>query len=187
MTLRKLLLFAAAAVAVSTTTFAAILVVDQSAPAADPPIPFTWAVGGGQVLSQTVTAGVAGRLWEVRVPIGCAGGDVLLQIRDVTPAGLPGPTVLYSRTFSGEDFPEVVTSEFRSFRLIGRPVRFAAGDRLTISLANETSTCGVWPGPLGSSYAGGGGWAEGDDGSVVSLSVGTDREDLPFMTIVQAR
>ena len=47
-------------------------VLDQESPVADP-IPFTWALDGpsGQVLYQSLTVGLRGRLAELRLPIGC--------------------------------------------------------------------------------------------------------------------
>jgi len=181
----RMLLTAAAAMVAATVVVAATLVIDQSAPASPAPIPFTWAVGGSthQVLSQTITAGVDGRLREVRVPIGACTADVVLEVRDVTPAGHPGETLLYSRTYPSSDFDVVVTADFATLRLTGRPVRLSAGDTFAISLSSPGS-CGVWPGPIGDSYAGGNGWAKGD-GPIVPLSLGTDRADLPFVTIMQ--
>ena len=164
-------------------------VVDQSAPTDPGPIPFTHAVGGPseQVLSQTVTAGVDGRLREVRVPMGCGSGEVVLEIRDVNAEGQPGPTLYRSLSFDAGDFPVPVTDEFRSMRITGRPVRFAPGDMFAISLSNPTGSCGVWPGPVGDPYTGGTGWADPNDGPMVPLSLGTGRDDLPFQTVMMTR
>jgi hypothetical protein len=189
MTYRTLLLAATAAAASTAVGMAAALVVDQSAPAAPPPIVGTWAVGGPseQVLSQTVTAGVDGRLREVRIPIGCGSGEVLLEVRNVNPAGQPGGTVLYSRTYRLALFETIVSDAFTSLPLHGPPLRFSAGDTFAISLSNPTGSCGVWPGPIGNPYAGGTGWADPNDGSIVPLSLGTGQDDLPFVTIMQTR
>ncbi len=166
---------------------AATLVVDQQAPPAVSPADFTFAVGGPheQVLSQTVTAGVAGRLWQVNVPIGCENGTVILEIRDVDSSGQPGPTLLYTRGYPASHFPGIVTDAFQPLRLIGHPVRFAAGDTFTISLSNPTGSCGLWPGPVGDPYPGGTGWADADDGPIVPVSLGYGTDDLPFQTIVR--
>ena len=164
----------------------ASLVLDQSSPAQSPPAAFTIAVGGpvSQVVSQTVTAGVSGRLRAVEVPIGCDSGELILEIRDVDGAGQPGPTLYFNDSYDIAAFPVVVTDEFRRIRLRGMPVTFAAGERFAISLSNPTGSCGLWPGPAGDPYAGGTGWADASDGPIVPLSLsGTD--DIPFRTFVQ--
>lgn len=164
----------------------ASLVLDQSSPTETPPAPFTIAVGGpvSQVVSQTVTAGISGRLRAVEVPLGCASGQVILEIRDVDASGQPGPTVHFSDTYDFDDFPEIVTDTFRRLRLHGPPVTFAAGDRFAISLSNPTGSCGLWPGPAGDPYAGGQGWADASDGPIVPLS-GNGTDDIPFRTFIQ--
>jgi hypothetical protein len=162
-------------------------VLDQEAPAEMPPAPFTFAVGGPteQVLFQTVTAGLDGRLRAVEVPIGCDSGTVILEIRDVDALGQPGPTVLATHAFAASDFPAFVDDTFQRLRLRGMPLRFAAGDTFTIALSNPTGSCGIWPGPEGDAYSGGTGWADGNDGPLVPLGLGSGREDMPFRTFVQ--
>ncbi len=179
----------------STSAFAAPPVLDQSSPA-DPSATFTYAVGGPsvQVLSQTLTVGLSGRLAEVRVPIGCESGQVILQITDVdtstgVPGGLPGSSVLAERRYRANLFPEVVTADFQSLSLGGR-VGVTVGDRIAIVLSNPTGSCGVQPGPagpvVGDPYAGGTGWAEDTiNVSPVPLSTGTGTDDLPFQTFVR--
>jgi hypothetical protein len=161
---------------------------DQSSPAAVAPIPFTHAVGGAseQVVSQTVTVGVTGRLISVQVPIACAGGRLTLEIRDVNAAGQPGDTVLRNITYPvGVPGGGDVTADLRTLRISGPPLNFSAGDRFAISLSNRTGSCGVWPGPIGNPYAGGSGWADANDGPVVELSLGNGRDDMPFATVVR--
>jgi hypothetical protein len=141
------------------------LVVDQvSGPAVAPAI--TVAVGGpsAQVIGQTVTAGVTGRLWAIEVPIGCVDGELTLEIRNVTTSGTPGP-VVYSRRVhrpasSPELFDPVVTNEFKRLRLGGPPVRLVAGETFSFVLRNPTSSCGVWP--PAADYGGGILWYQGD-------------------------
>jgi hypothetical protein len=81
-------------------------------------------VGGPreQVISQTVTAGVAGRLRAIEVPIACGSGELVLEIRDVDGLGQPGPTVFFSDTYDIEDFPGPVDGTFRRLRLQGMPL-----------------------------------------------------------------
>ncbi|HSC27095.1 MAG TPA: hypothetical protein VLD67_07465, partial [Vicinamibacterales bacterium] len=130
--------------------------------------------------------GVAGRLRAVEVPIGgCAGGTILLEIRDVNADGTPGPTVLSSETFAGIDFAAPVTEAFRRLRIRGMTARFGVGDTFAISLSNIGGSCGIWRGPTGDPYSGGTGWADANDGPIVPLSLGTDRDDMPFRTFVQ--
>lgn len=184
-------------VAVSAFAQPSRLVVDQTnAPVADPA--FTLAVGGqsDQYLAQTVTVGVPGRLWEVRLPIGCASGELVLEIRDVDAEGKPGPRVFRRLTFDAEShpalFPDVLTDEFRSLRITGRPLTFSAGDTFSIVVANTdspTATCGVWPAGPDDDYLAGQGWFLGAFGGVriwYPLDVGQSNatQDLPFMTVV---
>jgi hypothetical protein len=185
---RRLFVAGAVASASIAVGVAAALVVDQSAPTAPLPVGFTWAVGGlsEQVLSQSVTAGIDGRLREVRIPIGCASGEVVMEIRDVNAAGEPGGTVLYSESYRLALFDPIVTDEFTSLRVLGPPVRFTAGDRFAILLSNPTGSCGVWPGPVGDPYAGGKGWSDANDGPLVPLLGSRGTDDLPFITIMQA-
>lgn len=178
----------AAAALVSTAVFAAAPVLDQSAPA-DPGAPFTWALGGptNQVLAQTVTVGIGGRLPEVRVPIGCSSGTVVAEIRDVDVTGEPGTTVLVRRRYRADFFPVIVSATFQPLRLGGR-VRVSVGDRVAIVLSNPTGSCGVQPGPSGDPYAGGTGFSSDDldPGVWVPLNTGMgSTDDLPFQTYVR--
>jgi hypothetical protein len=188
MRFRTLLTAAAGVITTSAVGIAAVRMIDQSSPPDAAPIPFTHAVGGpaDQVISQTVTAGVDGRLWEVRVPIGCDSGALILEIRDLS-VDLPGPTVLYQREYRIRDFPTPVTDDFRTLRILGPPVRLSAGDTYTISLSNPTGSCGIWPGPVGDPYPAGAGWADPNDGPIVPISLGTGRDDIPFVTVMQTR
>lgn len=165
-------------------------VIDQSAPPADvTDAPFTWAIGGGssQILYQMVTAGIDGRLMEVRVPLACATGTLRLEIRDVDAAGLPGGSVLRARAFPATRFPGPVTDEYRVLA-VRPPLPLNAGDRFAITLSNETGACGVWPSPTGDTYPGGQGYALAAPNVVlVPLGLGTGREDLPFETVVHPR
>jgi hypothetical protein len=159
-------------------------VLDQQSPAEVPPAPVSFAVGGPreQVVSQTVTVGIAGALRAIEVPIGCTDGEVLLEIRDVDGLGQPGINVLTSESFPASDFPVAVTDSFQRLRLRGMPVRFSPGETFAISLSNSTGSCGIWPGPEGNPYAGGTGWADSNDGPIGPLGT---REDLPFRTFVR--
>jgi hypothetical protein len=178
----------------------AVFVLDQGALPADGPPLFVHVVGGQdpQVLSQTVTARVSGRLWAVNVPIACLDGQLILEIRDVSDGGQPGPTLLSSTTFRGGQLPGgPLTGEYRSLKVRGRPVELMAGEKFTISLGNPTGNCAVWP-TSGldvdpDPYPHGTGWAENathPEWDPVLLSIGEpafQRDDIPFQMIVQVR
>lgn len=160
--------------------------IDQSAPADAPP---TLAIGGAtqQVVSQTVTAGRDGVLVAVRAPLSCADGTLVVELRNVDASGHPGPTILKSATFPAASLGGDVTSAFRNFRIAGdgAPLRLTAGQRFAISFSNPTGSCGLWPGPVGDPYGGGSGWADGNDGPIVPVSLGTGRDDIPFRTVLR--
>ena len=113
----------AAAVVVSTSVLVAqaSLVLDQSSPSQPPPANISFAVGGlhHQVLSQTVTTGVSGRLRAVEVPIGCESGRLILEIRDVDGNGQPGGTAIFTESYDIADFPSPLTDAFVRIRLRG--------------------------------------------------------------------
>ncbi|MCC7241252.1 MAG: hypothetical protein IT180_04960 [Acidobacteria bacterium] len=172
----------------ATAALAQFRVVDQSSPAAaTDDVPFTWAIGGGsgQVLFQTVTAGIRGWLREIRVPLACADGVLRIEIRDVDPAtGEPGTTVRRARNFAARRFDGPVTDEFQVLGVFP-PLRMTPGDQFAFVLSNATGSCGVWPGPVGDPYAGGGGWFfAAPNTTIAPLGLGTGREDLPFETVV---
>lgn len=198
----KHVLLSVAASGVAATAFAQTpLVVDQSNdPVAVPPN--SLAVGGqsDQYLAQTVTVGIAGRLWEVRLPIGCATGTLVLEIRDVGAGGEPGPRVFHTQTYTAERHPELfppsLTSDFRVLRLTGRPLNFAIGDTFTIVVSNgdsaddPTASCGLWPADDGDTYPYGQGWYLGSFAGVriwyplETGLLGDPPQDLPFQTVM---
>ena len=165
-------------------------VVDQSAPAADP-IPFTFALGGlsGQVLYQSFTVGLGGRLAEIRLPIGCADGEVIVEIFDADPVGLPvaGASPRLTRRFAANLFPTAVTTDFEPLPLGGR-VGVTPGDRLVLVLSNPSGSCGIAAGVPGDAYLGGTGHAEDTTNPFppVPLNISpTNPDDLPFQTLVR--
>ncbi len=163
---------------------------DQEAPAADP-IPFTFALGGGsgQVLFQSLTVGLNGRLAELRLPIGCASGEVILEIFNANPSGLPvaGERPRLRRRFAADMFPEVVSGDFQSLPLGGR-VGVTPGERIVIVLSNPTGSCGIAAGVAGNGYLGGTGHADDttDIFPPVPLNLSpTNPDDLPFQTLMR--
>ncbi len=164
-------------------------VLDQESPVADPS-PFTFALGGTtsrQVLYQSLTVGLRGRLAELRLPIGCESGEVILEIFNANPSGLPitGERPRLTRRFAANLFPEIVFTDFQTLPLGGR-VGVTAGDRIVFVLSNPTGSCGIAAGVTGDGYLGGTGHADDTTNPFppVPLSLsGTD--DLPFRTLVR--
>lgn len=168
---------------------AAAPVVDQTSPVADP-IPFTWALGGPseQMLYQSVTVGIDGRLGELRLPIGCESGRVILEVYTADAStGLPaaGAVPRLTRSYPANFFPEIVTVDFQTLPLGGRAA-VTAGETIVFALSNPTGSCGIAWGVAGDGYTDGTGHAaDSVNGFVpVPLSLsGTD--DLPFVTVVR--
>jgi hypothetical protein len=163
--------------------------VDQSQPVADAAATFTFAIGGpsAQVLAQTFTAGASGKLRQVDLPVACDAGALVLQVRDVT-GGVPGTTVLATETYDATTFapftPGVAT--FASLRLAPAPT-LAAGTTYALVVSDPTGSCGILPGPVGDPYAGGTAWVlDAATGNWQPLSLGNNRDDLPFVTYLQS-
>ena len=135
-----------------------------------------------------MTVGIGGHLPEIQIPIGCASGTVVAEIRDVDAmTGEPGSTVLVRRSYRADFFPTIVSAAFQPFRLGGR-ARVSTGDRIAIVLSNPTGSCGVQPGPSGDPYAAGSGFSSDDldPGVWVPLNTGMgNTDDLPFQTFVR--
>ena len=168
---------------------AAAPVIDQGAPPADP-IPFTYALGGPseQVLYQSLTVGLSGRLAELRLPIGCFDGEVIVEIFNADANGLPaaGESPRLTRRFRADLFPEIVFVDFQALPLGGR-VGVTAGDRIVIVLSNPTGSCGIAAGFPGNAYLGGTGHASdlvNVDPVPLNISPG-GADDLPFQTLVR--
>lgn len=165
------------------------LQVDQEQPAIDAG-ETTLAIGGAseQKLAQTFTVGLAGRLAEVRLPIGCEDGRLDVEIQGTTATGEPDGGVLVRRSFRAEALPGVVPATFVPLSL-PRRLTVAPGEVLAVVLSNETGTCGVASGPDGDSYPGGHAWydARPNPPGWLPLAPGSAEDDLPFQTVVFAR
>lgn len=164
------------------------LQVDQEQPAVDAG-ETTLAIGGAseQKLAQTFTVGLAGRLAEVRFPIGCENGRLDVEIQGTTATGEPDGTVLVRRSFRAEALPGVVPATFVSLAL-PRRLTVAPGDVLAVVLTNESGTCGVASAPDGDSYPAGRAWfdARPNPPGWLPLAPGSAEDDLPFQTVVFA-
>jgi len=151
-------------------------------------------LGGGseQKLAQVVTAGVAGLLTEVRLPVRC--GDpvsiVSLEIRDVSTAtgrAEPGRTVLGSSTAGGSIFLlPLGTVEFRPIAL-GTPP-FVPAESQFAFVVSATGSCGMRTATAGDPYPRGNGYFDArpnPPGVWVPLGLGSGKLDLAFQTVVE--
>jgi hypothetical protein len=148
------------------------------------------ALGGyyEQKLAQVVTAGLAGRLAEVRFPLECVASpaDVVIRIESVV-AGRPSGDILATTVRPVTDFPSFggLPPEFRGI-VIDEPAEFAAGDQFAITL-ETAGNCSIFPGPGGDSYPGGNSFFDSrpnPPGWVCDCEFAGSPWDLPFQTLV---
>jgi len=139
-------------------------------------------VGGptDQVLAQTFTAGVAGRLWEVRLPVSCFSGTFGLQVQTVA-GSVPSGTVVSSVNVQSAGLPP--SSGFQTLRLPSPPA-VIAGDRLAL-VFRSTGSCEVSAGPTGDSYPRGDGFFRDRSSAAGQWTALGARADLPFQTLVE--
>lgn len=176
---------ASAADTTATGVASAALVLDQQQPIVDVAIGGL-AVGGSsdQVLAQTVTAAVSGKLAEVQLPVSCdQGSDLVVQVESVV-GGIPSGIVLSSQVVVGSSLSGGGGFNHIDF---SSPAPMSAGTQFTIVLSSSGS-CGIFQGPPGDSYSGGnlffialpnplGVWVCNCDFAGASF-------DLPFKTLV---
>jgi hypothetical protein len=145
------------------------------------------AIGGqsNQKLAQVVTAGISGKLAEVRFPVACDNGALIVEIQGVS-SGQPNGIVLASETIATATLPHFPPNP-PSFRALAfsTPASVTAGSPFAIVLKNPTGGCGVFQGPIGDPYGGGEAYYDaGPNTPGVWLLLG-DRHDLPFQTVVK--
>jgi hypothetical protein len=151
----------------------------------------TSAIGGAsqQILAQVVTSGRAGRLTEVRLPVACSSGNLIVEIRYVSSTtGEPVGTAVSAETIAGATVPAPTPGTAPPFRRVrlSVPVWVGLGDRLAIVLSSA-GQCAIWSGPVGDPYPGGHAWFDARPNAPhvwVRANVGTGRDDLPFQTFV---
>ncbi|MGZ5494865.1 MAG: hypothetical protein ACXWHG_14770, partial [Thermoanaerobaculia bacterium] len=134
----------------------ATLIVDQEQ-AIDASFP-AFVIGGarGQVLAQTVTAGMSGQLAQVDLAVGCESGTLIIEIVDLERGrDVPGTRVRTRASVPASALP--MPPEFRSITL-DRPTHLTSGDRFAIVMRNETGTCHSLRGSAGFMYTGGSGF-----------------------------
>ena len=190
---RRLALAALAALAAGTAVQAAGAAspaVDQEQPAVNVGAGIVFPIGlFQQALAQRVTAGLTGRLTEVRLPIYCAEtGELTVRIEGW--AGTrPDGNVLASETFPGASlpfypgFPDGVG--LRSFPLSAPPI-IPAGTRFAVVAAG--AGCAIFPGPVGDPYPGGDGYYSDESNPWTCLCAFPGfgyGSDLPFATLVE--
>ena len=149
------------------------------------------AVGGSsaQKLAQVVTAGVSANLSEIRIPIACSSGNLIVEIQGVTGAApdiVPNGVVATSAIVPWDSLPGFPTLEANRITL-DPPVAQAPGEQYAIVL-KSTGACGVLQGPVGNVYAGGNAYfiaLPNSPDSWVTISIGTGRFDLPFQSLVE--
>lgn len=147
------------------------------------------AIGGNsqQILAQIVTPGRAGRLTEVRLPVACSSGNLIVEIRYVSSTtGEPVGTAVSAETIDGTTIPSTGgTPVFRRVQL-SVPVWVGVGDPIAIVLSSA-GQCAIWSGPVGDPYGGGHSWFDARPNAPhvwVRGNVGAGRDDLPFQTFV---
>jgi hypothetical protein len=138
-----------------------------------------------QKLAQTVTAGVTGSMVGVFLPIACATGEVIVEIRALD-GHEPGDTVLRRRRVAANDVPPIgpTGARFGSYRFLV-PLSLSEGDRFAIVVQNATGSCGMFQGPVGDTYARGAGFFDARPnapGWVPFSEFSGARDDLPFIT-----
>jgi hypothetical protein len=147
------------------------------------------AIGGTsqQILAQVVTSGRAGRLVEVRMPVACSSGNLIVEIRYVSSTtGEPVGTAVSAETIAGGTIPASGPPPVFRRVTFSVPVWVGVGDRLAIVLSSA-GQCAIWSGPVGDPYPGGHAWFDARPNAPhvwVRGSVGTGRDDLPFQTFV---
>src|SRR5262245_10914510 len=177
--------------ALSVTLVDAAPVIDQQQPTIDATAGGV-AIGGNsqQKLAQVVTQGVTGLLTEVRFPVACDSGDLVVEIQGVQ-ADRPNGVVLSSQTVPGATLPAFFPSppSFRALAL-STPVSLSAGDRFAVVLSSA-GACGMFRGPIGDPYLGGNSFFDSRPNPaglwVCDCEFAGSPFDLPFQTLVESR
>jgi hypothetical protein len=147
-------------------------------------------IGGNseQIIAQVVTAGRSGQLTGVRLPVACASGNLIVEIRGVDAAsGEPKGVALTAQTVSGPTIPAFAPA-FPTLRTVSFavPITMASGTRFAIVLSSA-GQCVIFPAPAGDPYAGGNGWFDARPNPPHQwrrLNIGGGRDDVPFETLV---
>ena len=115
------------------------------------------AVGGGpaseQKIAQTFTVGTTGFITQIRLPISCNSGELIVEIQRLGADGKPNGVVVGSERIAAGDLPTPQT-DFKTI-FFSPPLAVRSGEKFAIVLSNPTGSCGLLAGPEGDSYAGG--------------------------------
>lgn len=154
-------------------------VLDQEQPLIDTSIGAA-VIDSKEMLAQVVTAGVTGILTEVRFPVGCESGDLIVEIQEVT-EGIPNGVVLTSQTIPGKS---ILDPWSFSSLVFSAPVFFSAGSPFAIVL-RSAGFCSVRSGPRGDPYPGGDAFFNSLVNNSRWVPLGDfGGSDLPFQTLV---
>jgi hypothetical protein len=153
----------------------------------------TLAIGGAdsQKVAQVVTPDSTGQVVEIKMPVGCDGTDLRVEIESVDAVGKPTPPVRLAQRTPNSQVPSPPDGTFRDLNL-GGGFSVTAGTRFAIvlSVVDPAKSCGVQQGPVGDLYGYGDGWFAALPNPLdvwEPISLGTDRFDLPFETFVRLR
>lgn len=168
-------------------------IVDQSQTMVDPPRGY-WGIGGDseQKLAQTFTAGETADLVAIRMPIiGCAGGELVIEVRQAAADGSPTGALLNTTRIDPATVP-VSGSALHEFRL-SAPVRQRRNAVYAFTLrmdpAASTSNCNYAESPLGNLYSYGSLFFDvrpNPPGWLDSKEFPADPQDLAFETIIES-
>lgn len=161
--------------------------IDQEQPVIDTSVGGA-AIGGHyqQTLAQVLTTSLSGNVTEVRVPVACSSGSLIVELQTVA-GDRPTGTVVASRSVPAIDLPAFHPNPpvFRGIRF-GTPGAVVAGDRLAIVL-RSTGECGMFQGPVGNPYPGGTAFFDSRPnapGWIAFSEFVNARDDLPFQVVV---
>lgn len=147
------------------------------------------ALGGSvsQQLAQSFTLDRAGLVSHVMVPMSCQPKAVVHVTLEKTSGGMPNGSVLAYEEVPGYVFTSLPTPAI-GMRMIefGAPAKLGPG-QYAFTLTAKDGDCGVYPGPNGSSYAGGrGGFiADGNPPGWIELFDAGGVRDLAFQVYIR--
>jgi len=156
------------------------IAVDQQQPITDSTTSIFIGGTSEQKLAQVITAGVMGWLGELKLPVGCSTGNLVVELQGVT-NDKPNGTILTSETIAAADIPEPVGS-VRDI-VLSSPILVTPGEKVAFVL-RSTGNCGMVPGPPGNPYPGGDGYYDARPNAPgVWVALGS-AADLSFATWV---
>lgn len=169
---------------------AAAQTIDQSQPAIDEEAGFLGLGGDSeQMLAQSFTVGVDGDLVGLRLPIaGCGRGDLVLELRMLSAAGMPDGAVVRSVRIAGGDVPAAYAG-FQDF-FFPAGVAVSAGDvfAFVARVDGEDGYCSYATSPTGDLYPRGQGFFDArpnPPGWISFKEFAGSPQDLAFFTLME--